>query len=194
MTFVDTDSEGETAASAATDRLSVLLVYEDLSTGLRARRAFEAAVQQPELEADFSVDLWRFDLLREPALLRMAANEASKVDIVILSAHGQGVLPAAIDLWLRLWLEKRGGEPSALVVLLDEVSGEDASANQALRALRARAVAGGAEVFLQGGEVFQAQRHFALDDVQGHPAVTMMPEQNQGELERHSYRDWGINE
>jgi hypothetical protein len=195
MTFVETDSHGGTPAGAATDSLSVLLVYEDLTTGLRARRAFEAAVQQPELEADFSVDLWRFDLLREPALLRMAANQASKADIVFLSAHGYGVLPAAVDLWLRQWLEQRGGEPSALVVLLDDVSGEDAAANQALRALRARAVAAGAEVFLQAGELFQAQRPFAFDDLQRHPeAVTMMPEQSQGELERHAHRDWGINE
>jgi len=59
----------------------VLLVYEDFSTGLRARQTFEEVASQLELDADFEVNLWRFDLLRESALRERAAIEAAKADM-----------------------------------------------------------------------------------------------------------------
>ncbi len=195
MSFLDPDDEGKTTAGAATDLLNVLLVYEDLSTGLRARRAFEATVRQPELETDFNVDLWRFDLFQEPALRRLAANEAAKADIVFLSAHGHGDLAGAVDLWLRQWLERRGAEPCALVVLLDDRAGDDAAANQAMQELEAKAAARGAQVFLQSGEGSQARPLSALGSVKRYPeSVAISRKERLREFGLHSYRDWGINE
>jgi hypothetical protein len=109
MTFLDIDNEGAAAVGEAMGRLDVVLVYEDFSTGLRARQAFEQVVRQLEMEADFNVDLWEFDLLREPALRERAAKEAAKANILFLSAHGQGELPGTVNLWLKQWLEHRGG-------------------------------------------------------------------------------------
>jgi hypothetical protein len=195
MRWLDTHSQGRTTAGAAMGRLNVLLIYEDLSTGLRARWAFEQTARQLEGEADFYVDLWKFDLLCEPALLQRAANDAAKADIVFLSAHGQGELPGTVNVWLKQWLERRGGEPCALAVLLDEGAGDNAAADQALQALQAMALAGGVQVFLNAGEALQTRWQSALDEVQRHPeAVTMMPAGMHREFEVHSYRDWGINE
>ena len=160
MRSLDTDSEGKTTAGAARDRLNVLLVYEDLSTGLRARWVFEQTAGQLEVEADFNVDLWKFDLLREPALLQRAATEAAKADIVFLSAHGHGELPSAVDLWLKEWLERRGEEPCALAVLLDEAAGDTAATNQTLQALHAAAMARGVQVFLHADEAPQTRRQY----------------------------------
>jgi hypothetical protein len=195
MRSLDTDNQGETTAGGATDRLNVLLVYEDLGTGLRARWAFEQTARQLEGEAGFNVNLWKFDLLREPVLFQRAVNDAAKADIVFLSAHGHGVLPVAVDLWLKRWLERRGGEPCALVVLLDDVAGDNATADQALQALQATALAGGVQVFLNAGEALPTRRQSALDEVQHHPeSVTTMLTGMHREFEVHSYRDWGINE
>jgi hypothetical protein len=81
------------------------------------------------------------------------------------------------------------------VVMLDEVPGDNAAANQAMQALHATALAGGVQVFLYPGDALQTRRQPALDGVQRHPeGVTMVPEGIHREFEVHSYRDWGINE
>lgn len=195
MTSFDIDNEGEAAGGEARGRLDVLLVYEDFGTGLRARRAFEQVARQLELEADFNVDLWKLDLLHEPALLELVANEAAKAHIVFLSAHGQGELPGTANLWLQQWLERRGGEPCALVVLLDRPAGDTAAANQTLEALRATALAAGVEVFLPAAEALHTERQSALDENHPHPETRAgRPGEIVRRLELHPYRDWGINE
>ena len=168
MRSLDTDNQGETTASGAMERLDVLLVYEDFSTGLQARKAFEQVARQLELEGDFNVDLWRLDLLREPALLERAANKAAKSDIVFLSAHGRGELPETINLWLTQWLERRGGKPCALVMLLDTLVGGSAAANLTLVGLRATALAAGVDVFLHAAEELPTERQSALDEIHRH--------------------------
>ncbi len=195
MRSLDTDSEDKATAGAGTGKLSVLLVYEDLSTGLRARRAFEETARRLASEADFNVDLWKFDLLREPVLLQWATKAAADADIIFLSAHGYGELPHAVDLWLKRWLESRGGGPCALVVLLDQEAGDNAAATQALQGLHARALAGGVEIFLQAGGTLRTQQPSTLVDVQRDAKATaIIPGESHREFERHSYRDWGINE
>jgi len=179
----------------ATGRLDVLLAYEDFSTGLRARQSFEKVARQLELNAAFKVNLWRFDLLREPGLLERATTEAANADIVFLSAHGRGELPGMAKLWLEHWFERRGAEPCALVVLLDMLAGDTAAVNQVWETLRAAAVAAGVDVFLHAAEALQTGGQPAADAIRAHPESRPAPP---GEalhiVEGHSYRHWGINE
>jgi len=156
MSSLDIEYHGEAVTGEATGRLDVLLVYEDFSTGLRARQAFDKVACQLKPDTDFKVDLWKFDLLREPALLEWAATEAAKADIVFLSAHGQDQLPKAAHSWLEQWFERRGGEPCALVVLLDKAPGDAAGAGQTWEALRAAALAAGVDVFHHSAEALQS--------------------------------------
>lgn len=189
------DNESKAAAGEAIGGVDVLLVYEDFSTGLRARQVFEQVARQLELEADFNVDLWKFDLLREPALLEWAANEAVKADLVFLSAHGQGELPGTVNMWLRRWLERRGGEPCALVVLIDTLAGDTGAANQMLEALRATALAAGVDVFLHAAEALPTERQPVLDEIHPYPETrTASPDELFHGVELHPNRDWGINE
>ncbi len=156
MSLVNIAKDGEAALGEARGRLDVLLVHEDLSTELRARQAFEQV--RPQIEMDADVDLWKFDLFREPGLLERAATEAAKADIVFLSAHGQGELPARANKWLERWFESRSGEPSAVVVLLDTPAGDTAAADQRWEGLRAAALAARVDVFLDAGEALQTER------------------------------------
>ena len=144
--------ESEAAIGEGRQWLSVLLIYEDFSTGLRAKLLCDQVVNSLKLEVDFRVSLWRFDILREPALLERATDEAAKADIVFLSAHGPSDLPTAINLWFNQWLERRRDEPCALVVPLDVNAQDSAVAAQVIGWLQAAAGPKGVTVFPHFGE------------------------------------------
>ena len=195
MSSRDVDSWGDAAVGEARGRLDVLLVYEDLSTGLRARYAFEQVRRQLNPEADLNLHLWRFDLLRQPPLLERAAREAAKADVVFLSAHGQGELPGIVNSWLAQWAERRHGGPCALVVLLDTRGGDASTANSALEALRTRALAAGVNVFVHAPGTRQTEWDSASDEISPLPETPAAPPVHilHGDG-RHLHRDWGINE
>jgi acetylornithine deacetylase/succinyl-diaminopimelate desuccinylase-like protein len=197
MSAFDVEYDGEAVNGEAAGGVDVLLVYEDFSTGLRARQAFEKVARQLKLDADFKVNLWKFDLLREPALLERAATEAAQADIVFLSAHGQDELPEAAHTWFDQWFERRDGKPCALVVLLDTLAGNTAKAHQAWEPLRAAALASGLDVFLHAAEELQTVRQSALDQTRPHPesrAALMDLDESLQRAEPQPYRHWGINE
>jgi hypothetical protein len=195
MSFLEVDNDGEPAVSKARGKLEVLMVYEDLSTGLRARQAFEQLAQQLEFDTDFRLDLWKFDLLREPTLLERAASEAAKSDIVILSAHGQHELPRTTHMWLEQWLERRSGQPCALVILLDALFSGTAASNRTWEALRAAALTAGMDVFLHPAEAVPAERPSNLDQIRlEHETRAATPADFLRGAEPHPYRHWGINE
>ena len=65
-----------------------MLIYEDLSTELRAKRVLEHAARQVPMAPNFNLAIWRFDVLREASLREKALNEASVAVIVLVSAQG----------------------------------------------------------------------------------------------------------
>lgn len=185
--------EGRESPEAEVLAVDVLLIYEDLSTGLRARRAFEEAVQRIEMPADFKVDLWRFDLLWESALREAALKQAAKAGVLVISAHGRTELPATVQVWLSQWLERKDDQPCALVLSLDQEIEGTPSAKRILDFLQARAREVGVEVFAHFGTApepgwdltVESLRHRAdtrtaiLDDILRRP-------------QPHSH--WGLNE
>lgn len=159
-----TKNRGE-AAIREERRLDALLLYEDFSTGLRAQRLLEEVVNSMKVEVDSQAQLWRFELLHEPALLELAADKAAQADIVFLSTHGQNDVPAAVYAWFRRWLARKSSEPRALVVLLDPGSRNGAVADRMLEALRADAVPAGVEVFVQAAETPRAEWESAMQNI-----------------------------
>jgi len=171
------------------------LMYEDLSTGLRARRLLDGVVTSLNLEVDFQANLWRFDLLGEPALLELAADEAAKADIVFVSAHGQHDLPAAIHLWFKQWLARKGSEPCALAVVLDPSTNDAPARNRMLEALGAVGGPAGVEVFVHAGVAPESHWESAVQDIHWRAETrTAVLEEMLHRAELSSYREWGINE
>ena len=109
---------------AAPLSLDVLMVYEDLGTGLRARQVLDGTVERLAADADVHVKLWRFDLLGEPSLCHQAVRDAAQADLVFVSAHGHSELPATVSLCLQRWLAHIDGKPCALVVSFDADAGD----------------------------------------------------------------------
>ncbi|HTL59405.1 MAG TPA: hypothetical protein VL361_27285 [Candidatus Limnocylindrales bacterium] len=148
MKRVDDFAERGSGVGAGT--LSVLVVYEDLETGLRASEALDRTVQRLEAPVDLQVDFWRSDLFCEPAFHQQVARQ--KADIVFLSAHGQTQLPPTVNSWFREWLGRRVLEPRALAVLLDDNAEDTSAATTMVEELSAAAQRAGVDVFLPAAD------------------------------------------
>jgi len=185
--------DGVASSEMPSRLLGVVLVYEDLATGLRARQAFDHLVDQLELEADFRLNLWNFGLLRDPAHRQEAAREASDADIIVLSAHGQGELPAQVKAWLREWLELNADRPTALVASLDESVKDQSSENRILAHLRSLAAEAGAELILHFGPPARPETDLTVESIR--ERVETSSALLEEILHRHApYPRWGINE
>lgn len=141
------NDDGEARAGQASLELDAVLIYEDLSTGMRARYVLECAAGLFPSAPRFNMAMWRFDMLRMAEVRQKALVEASAAVIVLLSAHGSGVLPRAVRLWFQQWLERKGEQPSAMLICLDEKSRESASAAQMISWLQTGANAKDVAVF-----------------------------------------------
>jgi hypothetical protein len=133
--------------------LNMAILYEDRETGLRAKRTSDRLAARLPWERPTHVHLWRFDLLRQPALCTEVANAAVRADVVLLSAHGQHGLPEAVSTWLTGWLGRQSDAPPALVLLLDAAAEQTAPARQMLGWLQAAAAKAGVDLFFNFGEL-----------------------------------------
>jgi hypothetical protein len=127
--------------------LEVMLVHEDLPAGRRGKEVLDQVALNLEPKADFLVNPWNFEMLRNPALQGQAVLDAGHADIVLLSTHNTAKLPAAVRAWLEVWLDRRGDSPCALVVSVDASVRESSEANPMLKYVHALAWQAGVEVF-----------------------------------------------
>jgi hypothetical protein len=132
--------------SAESARLKVFLLYEDFATGFRAWRRFVFRIQRLGLQPDFSVNAWKFKLLRPPALREQAAIEAREADIVLVAAHGGGELAPHVKSWFTRWLALKADQPCALVLSLDKKAFKCSGQNRVLAYLQSSAERAGLEV------------------------------------------------
>ena len=85
--------EAQPRASQGLEVVNVVVAYEDTSTGWRAVRSRDLLPGPISTEQSIARRLWRWDLLGVPLLNQRAAREASRADVILLSAHGIGELP-----------------------------------------------------------------------------------------------------
>jgi len=111
---------GESREWDGTD-FKVLMVYEDLRTGLRGIGSINTLHAQMPPGVNFSTSLWQCHLLGDPIFREKAAVEACAADLIILSAHGSGALPEEFHRWIERWLDLRHPRNCAMCVLVDEL-------------------------------------------------------------------------
>lgn len=100
--------------------IKIVMVYEDLGTGNRVMRVFDALTQRCGKDIVLQHDMWKFDILGCSSMSRMAAEDAGEADVVIVSAHGADPLPDEVKAWFKEWIKNRSPRPAALVALLDD--------------------------------------------------------------------------
>ena len=127
--------------------LEVLLLYEDLSTALRAKHSLDQLPGQLGGETGLNTRLWRLDLLGQPLLAEQAAIEAAAADVIILSLHRSSDLRAELRNWLSRWLEHKEARPYALAALLDAEAAQPGRRNAVVAYLQRVAATAGADLF-----------------------------------------------
>lgn len=98
--------------------LNVVIIYEDFAAGKHAKATYDYLVNQLGRDFEFSNQMWKFDVLGIPKMRQMAVKDAAASDLIIVSTHGVGELPAEVRLWVDEWAENKG-HARALVTLVD---------------------------------------------------------------------------
>jgi hypothetical protein len=127
--------------------LKIVIVHEDLNTGIGAATVLGRLTALLETEFQIESDAWRmdsniwkFEMLREPELGKQAAAEAVAADMIIISVC-EDELPAYVRDWIEGVLPMKEGRPAALVALLDwesDASGQSPRPEAYLRRLAGR--------------------------------------------------------
>jgi hypothetical protein len=99
-------------------QFEVCLAYQDLSTGLLARRFLSELLQRSEMGNEFGLALWNFSMFHLPEIRDAAVLNASAADLTILSLRGDTALERETENWLMQWIARRTGDESALAVLI----------------------------------------------------------------------------
>jgi hypothetical protein len=184
---------GEVARGEVQLTLDAMLIYEDLSTGLRAKQVLEHAARQFPMAPNFNLAIWRFDVLREPRWRNTTLNKASAAVIGVVSAHGQQDLPKVAKGWLKQWLKRKSDESRALIVSLDDTSRDGASAARTISWLQKEARARDVAVLPHFGDTPRRKGGLAMEGAENSAsAKTALLADIRRWTERHS--DWGINE
>jgi hypothetical protein len=176
--------------------LSVLLLYEDVPTGLRAKQLIDQLVDHVNMVVSFRLDLQRFDLLPTGETRTSDADESLQSDILVLSAHGYDDLRPRVWGWLDRWLTTEPLQPRALVMSLDEHARHSATAGQIQFFLQAAASRAGVEVFSHFGHTRYSQLDSSLGGIRYRAQTTTTATLDETLRRRGAgtYRFWGIND
>lgn len=101
-------------------KFKAVVIYEDGSTGRRAKHFYDKLIHELEDECAFSLQLWSFQVLAIPELRKLAVESAAEADFVILSLHGKTGLPVDIRDWIETWSKLIIGKGPALIALIDK--------------------------------------------------------------------------
>jgi hypothetical protein len=113
-------------------QLKAVAIYEDGSTGRRAKRFYDKLILELDDQCDFSLQLWSFQVLAIPELRKSAIESAAQADFVILSLHGKAGLPVDIREWIETWSKLIIGKDLALITLVDKSTVRDGTNASAL--------------------------------------------------------------
>lgn len=102
---------------AVSSQLQVCLAYQDLPTGLLARRFLSDLLNHSQVGNEFSLSLWNVAMFHLSEIRDEAVLSASKSDLIILSLRGDAALERETENWLTQWIARRTDE-SALAVLI----------------------------------------------------------------------------
>ena len=130
-------TRNESVANEPLPVLDVHLLYEDAETGLRARRTVGRV--QEQLQVNCQLKLWRFDLMREPALREIVAREMEAADLLVVSFHGANSLRGAIADHLEQWVNCPRSTPRALVFSQDREAAAETGSNELVEKVQASA-------------------------------------------------------
>jgi hypothetical protein len=134
----------------------VVIVYEDVPTGRRAKLFYDKFIHELKNDCVFSLQLWSFQVLAIPEIRESAADSITQADFVILSLHGETGIPARMRQWIETWSSQISGRGPALIALVDKSMAQDGQNALTLTYLRGVAQTNRAAFF---GHAFTLDRN-----------------------------------
>jgi hypothetical protein len=120
----------------ARPRFNVVIVYEDFVTGTRAMTVYDSLARSLANHYELANSAWKFEILRQASLKKIAVFDAMEADLVLISVHAGSELPEEVRAWIHLWLAQGNQANCALGLLLaetDEMIGRVAPAHSYLQ-------------------------------------------------------------
>lgn len=102
--------------------LIAVMAYEDARTAERGKEPWDHLMCALRGHYWSWVALWEFALLRTPELRVVAAADAARADLILITTRGAGELPAEVKGWIEVWLAQKRemqDQQSTLAVLFD---------------------------------------------------------------------------
>ncbi len=97
---------------------NVVIAYEDFAAGKHAQETYDYLINQLGHDFHFNNQMWKFDILGNSKMRELAVKDAATSDLIIVSTHGVGELPAGVKSWIEAWVADKG-HAMALVTLVD---------------------------------------------------------------------------
>ena len=111
-------------------QVAAVAAFEDAPTEARVNEFCQNLVRHLGAKCQVTQQMWLFNELRIAQLRDIAAGEAARADLVIISAHHAQSFPSEVKDWIDLWLGHKGRRPDALLALFDPVYVGDSTALQ----------------------------------------------------------------
>ena len=108
-------------------RIAVVAAYEDSPTDARVNEFCQRLSAHLGPDCEIAKQMWLFTELRMAQLRTIAAGDAAKADLIIVSVHHAESLPDEIKTWVETWLGQKGARPIFLLALFDPLHQGDSS-------------------------------------------------------------------
>jgi len=158
-------------SSEAEATFNILIAYQNLETGKHAKNTYDFLVKNLGADCHFTNEMWKFEVLGIPHLQEMAAKDAAKADIIIISCDG-AQLPHEVSAWIERWLSQPH-HAFALVAMFNSPAEQGQVRNEVRSYLAGVAKRGNMEFFAQpdasppvtnAAEIFRFQRQTGLEE------------------------------
>lgn len=103
--------------------LNFTVIYEDTVSGEWARHFTDSLSEEIACACKYTDSMWPVSSLENPLLASEALDASSDCDCVIVSLHGDRVIPVAARLWAEQLIARSAGRSICMIVLSDPLQG-----------------------------------------------------------------------
>ncbi|MBU6398852.1 MAG: hypothetical protein KGS61_00905 [Verrucomicrobia bacterium] len=174
-------------------KVKVVMLYEDLATGLRAKQTFDHLIGRLGEHFVFHSKLWKFGVLEMAACRDLAAADFDDADLILIAAHGTRQFPFEVKNWLDRCLAQARPGRRALVSLVDTRDETSADISALCDSLREVAEKASMDYFCRRADWLDEESGYSLEKLQERAqAKSSMIEEILRQSSSHAR--WGINE
>lgn len=101
----------------ASEIFNVILVYEDQPGARRGLALYQRLMNELGVGCEFNLHVWKFAVLGLARLDEISPEQAAAADLVIVCTRDESAPPEQIRAWYQHWVDMKGHDDCALVVL-----------------------------------------------------------------------------